>query len=526
MANNNNLFNAVIAGAGGGNQQRWITDDQSSDYVTYQELITELAVAVDAAIDPISGDASTAESALMQSISQAVFSGRLIQSTQQANYAPIVEAIVALYSQLSTALEPSSSGGGGPGLSRVRYTDAATTLPTGEQTGTEGFPFKTIQQAIDDLAGDGTVVVSQGAYGGEVLTAGADVVITLQALGVVTGIASYTGSGNLKLIGFNDFGDITLTGSGTPKLTLIDTSISGTVEVDSSIVGLSTGKDERSPSLNGEITADEVDLFGYHVLGEIIAPFINGVNTLFSVISPNTLTAADCIFNSAITNTSGDANTYFVRDCEFRAAVNVEDALWRMYDCEFTEDVILDTTSVCNGCIFFANLTGLNTINAIGSFFTNITTPGLITVGCSIGGAVHVSGVASLIDTACASGIDAAGASLFVDTNTLQRALVSGAVNYTSITIADIPISATINITVPAIATATDVQYVDTTLVGSALEGLIPINGGVIVNPQADVGGAGGTIAAARISAANTLRVGFRGVTMGGPANFTVTRAR
>ncbi len=104
MANNNNLFNAVIAGAGGGNQQRWITDTNTSNYTAYQTVIEELAIAIDAAIPPINGDANVAQSALMQSIVASIFADRFIKTTEEANYTPIIDAIIALYTSLASSL--------------------------------------------------------------------------------------------------------------------------------------------------------------------------------------------------------------------------------------------------------------------------------------------------------------------------------------------------------------------------------------------------------------------------------------
>lgn len=167
MANNNNLYNAVIAGACGGNQQRWITDTVSSQYATFQAIIAEIATSIDAAIEPIVGGGNSAQSALMQSIVQGIFAGRLLQNVQEANYAPIVESIVALYVQLSESLQPSSGGGGSP-LSLTLWVDE---LAADGGNGSIDSPFNDLQDAMDALdplviaAGhSGTIMLAAGTY--------------------------------------------------------------------------------------------------------------------------------------------------------------------------------------------------------------------------------------------------------------------------------------------------------------------------------------------------------------------------
>lgn len=107
MANNNAIFNAVIAGAGGANQERWIQSSNSASYAAYRTVIEEIATAVDAAIPAGTIDAS--QQALMQSVCQGVFAGRYPQAS---SYSTIAEAIVALYTQLSAGLLPVSTPGG------------------------------------------------------------------------------------------------------------------------------------------------------------------------------------------------------------------------------------------------------------------------------------------------------------------------------------------------------------------------------------------------------------------------------
>ena len=107
MANNNAIYNAVIAGAGGANQERWISASDSAAYAAYRTAIEAVATAVDADIAP--GTIGASQQALMQSICQGVFAGRYPQAS---SYAAIAASIVALYTQLAAGLEPDSTPGG------------------------------------------------------------------------------------------------------------------------------------------------------------------------------------------------------------------------------------------------------------------------------------------------------------------------------------------------------------------------------------------------------------------------------
>jgi hypothetical protein len=77
MANNNAIFNAVVAGAGGAVQERWIQNTDSASYENYQQMIEAIATAVDADIP--AGTISQSQQGLMQSICQGVFAGRYPQ---------------------------------------------------------------------------------------------------------------------------------------------------------------------------------------------------------------------------------------------------------------------------------------------------------------------------------------------------------------------------------------------------------------------------------------------------------------
>ena len=108
MANNEPIFNAVLSGATGGFQSRWITN-ANADYASFLEQVEEIANAVDALLAP--GTADIGERDLMQAICQGVFSERFPQAN---NYEDIAESIVTLYSAIQPGLFPEGGGGGGP----------------------------------------------------------------------------------------------------------------------------------------------------------------------------------------------------------------------------------------------------------------------------------------------------------------------------------------------------------------------------------------------------------------------------
>lgn len=83
----------------------------------------------------------------------------------------------------------------------------------------------------------------------------------------------------------------------------------------------------------------------------------------------------------------------------------------------------------------------------------------------------------------------------------------------------------TISVVVPAIAASTDVDYADVSTVGTPLEG-VDVGDVVLANPTADLvaAGAGGGFLNCRVSAANTIRLTFRGVLAGGASDFIFCR--
>lgn len=170
MANNPLLFNAVIAGASGGAQERWNVDNISANYTAFRDAVVRIANAVDAAI-PTLPSVSLAQVDLMQSLAQGAFGTRFPQDQSQASFDVLAAAIAAIFTQLSSTFDTSLPLNGLP-LSRVRYVDARTfdatpPIATSLQNGSILAPYATIQQALDDLAAlgnGGTIYIVPGEY--------------------------------------------------------------------------------------------------------------------------------------------------------------------------------------------------------------------------------------------------------------------------------------------------------------------------------------------------------------------------
>jgi hypothetical protein len=114
MANNEALYDAAIAGATG-TQDRWLTSSDSSAYDSLSAAIENLAAAVDAAIPAIEGGPSISEINLLQSIVQAVVSGRSLIGITPDSFAPIAASIAAFWTDQKGSLfnQPEIGGGGG-----------------------------------------------------------------------------------------------------------------------------------------------------------------------------------------------------------------------------------------------------------------------------------------------------------------------------------------------------------------------------------------------------------------------------
>lgn len=104
MANNNALYDAAVAGAGGAAQRGWLISTAAGDYVAFTANVNILATAIDVQIAPIVGGPSISQINLLQSITEAVLSARCPIPNLPATYVDISRAIATLFNALSPLL--------------------------------------------------------------------------------------------------------------------------------------------------------------------------------------------------------------------------------------------------------------------------------------------------------------------------------------------------------------------------------------------------------------------------------------
>lgn len=107
MPNNQDLFNAAVAGIAGGCSERWITNTSPASYEGFRDAVEALANAVDTLIPPAGGIGND-QARVMQSLCQGVMANRLITSTDPNDYADIAAAIVACYTEIITIVTSTS----------------------------------------------------------------------------------------------------------------------------------------------------------------------------------------------------------------------------------------------------------------------------------------------------------------------------------------------------------------------------------------------------------------------------------
>jgi hypothetical protein len=105
MAHNNDaLYDAVVAGAGGGAQHGWLILSTPASYTPFANNIDILATAVDLQIPVIAGGASISQINLLQSITHSVLTARYPVPVAPATYIDIAKAIAAVYTELEKLL--------------------------------------------------------------------------------------------------------------------------------------------------------------------------------------------------------------------------------------------------------------------------------------------------------------------------------------------------------------------------------------------------------------------------------------
>lgn len=288
MANNNAIYNAVIAGAGGANQERWIQSSDASSYSTFKTAVESIATAVDALIP--AGTISASEQTLMQSICQGVFANRYPQAQ---NYTAVALAIVALYTSLSASLLPVP---GSSPLSNVFYIDGGASE---EGDGSIGSPYKTITQALSEHVG-GTFYLTPFDYSVAEPTLTIPGTIKVQLIGM-----SNPGEGNAFFgIKAKIGGIVQATGGEQGSLVLQNLECNGNLEIGLSLLAIDCE--------NVFVLGEGVDLGFVEIRG----------GTVGSITCGGLLGLAGCVLSSGAPF-SVQTSTITLTDCKF-AGVGID----------------------------------------------------------------------------------------------------------------------------------------------------------------------------------------------------------
>lgn len=138
MAINNILFNAAVSGAAGGiQQQRWLTDVNSGNYLDLRNAIVQFATTIDGFIQ--AGNYTQNDADLLSNLCNAALSNRnLTLANIGSSITGLAQSIVALFNSLQGQLQPTDI----PVASQVGYlpgggvsSNVLTILPAGHRPG-------------------------------------------------------------------------------------------------------------------------------------------------------------------------------------------------------------------------------------------------------------------------------------------------------------------------------------------------------------------------------------------------------
>lgn len=356
----------------------------------------------------------------------------------------------------------------------------------------------------------------------------------------------------------------------TGSISLDDSTISSGTEFPNGSLSLNNGS-RASETVNvgslgtidsnlGNVTADSIESTGSTFGTATVA---SQSNFLDSNVNTSLTSAAHLLINGGLFGT--------VTAPSIRANAATFDNVVANFDNTVVSDFIgcrILTSTITNGRIEGGVMLGSNAVAAVELLCVGVTFPDggdgiaadtLTMIGCAIGCSISAAdgsliGCHWIDGTHNISGTTADEwrfentyvpadmtfgmsniAALTIDTESYYAGIDVGvfgdggtAPPITALEYIDPPYSATISITVPAVADGA-VGYATTSLVGTPLEGVFTAaNQPVLVNPQGNLvgAGAGGGFINARIGAANSLVTAYLGALAGGAANFTVTRVR
>ena len=296
--NNPALYNAVIAGATGGAQDRWITQNLATDYLTFRTAVLAVATSVDGAIATSVDPITSSQVNLMQSITQGIFASRFLQSTVSGDYDSIADAIAALFAEQSGGLDPAGSAGGPSApLSRVLYVDKNYTGT--DSNGSIQAPFITLVDAIAaaepgtalyinnaDYSTEGPLSITKNLFFvGFILQ---PFLPAIASVGAAFGIQYCTVLGNV---------------SSDIEIDLYDTNISGNVVITGGGSLLATGSIPGVYNVNGDVTVDGIingTNFGF--LGVTIAGGVALEGCSIGALTLTTVGGTSTFYNCGISN--------------------------------------------------------------------------------------------------------------------------------------------------------------------------------------------------------------------------------
>ena len=376
---------------------------------------------------------------------------------------------------------------GGAGMPSVKFVDPATSTPLADQTGSDEAPFATVAAAIEALVlvGGGVVLLAPAQYPLETITPSVPTTpICLRGLSYEDAPPCDLGNVSLNLKAALAVIDVFALGDCTyrDRLYVNNSNLHNIV-------------------FDGEAPAGDATLF----------------NSTANMIECDTGRATDCTLAF-----------FFCTASTFLTRTNVSVQL------TCGGNPVIEGTAgqfaIPPGTDF---TTGVGALTAIGYNLTDTSCFRYQWVeSCQLSGSQVVTSAEAMplrnceISPGC--NFDGpAGAIVEMDGNTYADFLRSAGTTSGGLVIkvVDGQQRITLSIAVPVLAAGVS-AYVNTSLAATDLAGMQQ-NDPVLVNPQQDVqaaGANGGGLRSFRMSAANTLRCEFQGVTTAGAQNFTVTK--
>lgn len=189
----------------------------------------------------------------------------------------------------------------------------------------------------------------------------------------------------------------------------------------------------------------------------------------------------------------------------------------RAYDSTLANIVSTSTTEF-HDCLVNGTVT-VGTCEAWNTNFATVACNGNLTLrGCTVTAACSATGSANVLNSRFGLALTVTGA---LTSDLASVSTILSTLSFGSFTAAERANKITLSVLVPAVA-AGQVGYVNISLVGTDLEGMVPVGSLLHANPTADLvaAGAGGGFINVRCSAVNQARFAFLGPLAGGASNF------